>query len=253
MSRVTIITATTGKKELRNCIESVVTQNFNGYIQHLIFADGRHAYDQIKNLIFPVDTNNDYTKYNRTVIKLPYSVGNNRWNGHRMYGAGTFLADEESEFVMFLDDDNTIDPDHIQNCVDVVKSGMHWAYSLRKIVSVEGTFLCNDDCESLGKWASVCHPQDYFIDVNCYFLPRMIAVAMVPIWYCKFREPGQPEIDRKISQFLRTNFPLFECTYKYSVNYAVASNSQLSVKADFFINGNAEMVRRYMGQLPWKK
>jgi len=24
---------------------------------------------------------------------LPYSIGKDRWNGHRIYGAGTYIAD----------------------------------------------------------------------------------------------------------------------------------------------------------------
>jgi glycosyltransferase involved in cell wall biosynthesis len=246
MSKVTIITASTGKPELLRCINSVKNQTFTD-VQHLVFADGPDAEYKISSMgVSDVD-----------VISLPYPTGNNRWNGHRMYGAGTYLANDTSEYVMFLDDDNYIDPDHIQNCLDVIpgKSAyrIDWAYSLRKIVTVSGDYICNDDCESLGKWASVCHYQDFFIDVNCYFLPRAIAIQMSPVWYCKFREPGQPEIDRKMAAFLMNNYPRFDCTYKYSVNYAVASNSQLSVKPEFFLQGNKIMLDKYQGNLPWAK
>ena len=73
---------------------------------------------------------------------------------------------------------------------------------------------------------------------------------MAPLWYCKFREPGQPEIDRKMIAWLRHYFPKYECTYKYTVNYAVAS-SGLSVTPEFFERGNAEMLKRYNGEGPW--
>lgn len=242
--KVSVITASTGRKELARCITSVERQVGDFEIQHLIFADGVLASDNIQKIreeIHPIFVD---------VIDLPYQVGNNRWNGHKMYGAGCYLA--EGDYVMFLDDDNTIDDHHIQSCLSVIEKGNEWAYALRKIVSTpHGDFLCNDDCESLGKWASVINPNDYFIDVNCYFLPRMVAVAISPIWYCKFREPGQPEIDRKMCAALRHHFPKFDSNYKYTVNYAVASNSQLSVKPDFFMQGNAEMLRRYNGVLPW--
>ena len=45
---------------------------------------------------------------------------------------------------------------------------------MRNIVDGEHRFLCRDDCESLGKWPSVLHPEDLFIDVNCYFLPKLL-------------------------------------------------------------------------------
>src|ERR1700677_4473556 len=107
MSKVTIITASTGKPELLRCINSVKNQTFTD-VQHLVFADGPDAEYKISSMgVSDVD-----------VISLPYPTGNNRWNGHRMYGAGTYLANDTSEYVMFLDDDNYIDPDHIQNCLD---------------------------------------------------------------------------------------------------------------------------------------
>lgn len=240
---VTVITATTGRKELARCIESVTNQTYKN-VQHLVFIDGPTARQKINESI-GLTTYPD-VKY----VDLPYQTGNDRWNGHRMYGAGCYLA--EGEYLMFLDDDNYLDPEHVQQCINVMEKGFQWTYSLRKIVSVAGEYLCNDDCESLGLWASVIDPNDYFVDVNCYFLPRKIAVDISPVWYCRFREPGQPEIDRKICAILRQHFWRYECTREYSVNYAVASNSQLSVKPEFFVNGNAEMLRRYKGKLPWQ-
>jgi hypothetical protein len=242
--KVTVVTASTGRKELARCIDSVGKQVGYFDIQHLIFLDGPEAIEKVEPwLSHPEGVD---------LIYLPYSVGKDRWNGHRMYGAGCYLA--EGDYIMFLDDDNTIDDHHIQSCLNVLEKGNQWAYSLRKIVSTpSGDFLCNDDCESLGKWASVLNPSDFFVDVNCYFLPRNVAVAISPIWYCKFREPGQPEIDRKMCAALRHHFPKFDCNYQYSVNYAVASNTALSVKPDFFMQGNAEMLRRYNGDLPWQK
>jgi len=43
-----------------------------------------------------------------------------------------------------------------------------------------------------------------FIHVNCYFLPKLLAVQMMisPLWYPKIREPGKPEVDRVISRTL---------------------------------------------------
>lgn len=244
---VTVITATTGKPSLRKCVESVKKQTY-GNVQHLIFVDGEEATERLENDFLTMAAIRDAKC---EVVNLPYSIGKDRWNGHRMYGAGTYIAD--GDFVTFLDDDNTLDPEHIQNCYYAYTSNpaaIKWSYSLRKIVNVEGDFLCNDDCESLGNWASVCGATDFFIDVNCYFLPKTLAIYVTPIWYRKFREPGQPEVDRMLCANLRNIVPGI-CTKQYSVNYAVASNAALSVKPEFFVNGNAEMRRRYGGALPW--
>jgi hypothetical protein len=248
---VSVVTGSIGRPSLTKCIESVANQTYKN-IQHLVFCDGPdHAsnFHGIVNRL--IDSNSIKFEHRLDIIDLPYAIGNNRWNAHRQLGAGTYIAD--GDYVIYLDDDNTLDPDHIQQCMDVIQAGAQWSYTLRKIVNVNGDFLCNDDCESLGKWPSVLDPQDFFIDVNCYCLPKLLAIQITPIWYRKFREPGQPEVDRVLCHALRQIAPNFECTYKYSVNYAVASNSDLSVKPDFFQYGNDEMEKRYQGMLPWKK
>jgi glycosyltransferase involved in cell wall biosynthesis len=245
---VTVVTATTGGSSLVECLRSVQNQNYPN-IQHLVMIDGPersvNAYKHIEDSgVISSDG------YRLDVIDLPYSVGKDRWNGHRIYGSGCYIAD--GDFLLFLDDDNTIDNTHVSDCISLIEKGFHWTYSLRKIVDRNGDFLCNDDCESLGKWPSILHPEDYFIDVNCYFLPKLMAVNLSPIWHRKFREPGQPEVDRVLCAALREHFPNFACTNKYSVNYKVG-NTGNSVQDSFFVRGNAEMLKRYNGDLPWKK
>ncbi|MDM0113832.1 glycosyltransferase family A protein [Variovorax sp. J22R133] len=238
---VTVITAHGGHRLLRRCVESVRDQTY-GNVQHLVVADGPERWDSANAVIDAVQG------HKVSLLQLPYSIGKDRWCGHRIYGACTFIA--EGEFVMFLDDDNYLEPGHIQACLDTLRRGNNWCFALRNIVDTEHRFICQDNCESLGKWPSVLHPEDYFVDVNCYFLPRLLAVRITPLWYRKFREAGQPEVDRVIAASLRQIAPDFDCTYRYSVNY-LAGNSPNSVKPEFFLRGNEEMLRRYGGQLPW--
>ena len=247
-NKVTVITATAGNPAVVNAIDSVRKQTHKN-VQHLLVVDGLEAWEKVEPLFekseFPCDN-----PLEESVVVLPYSIGKDRWNAHRIYGGFNFVA--EGDFVMYLDDDNTIDPEHIEECLGVISAGNTWAYSLRKITDKEGNFLCRDDCESLGKWPSVLHPQDYFVDVNCYFLPKMLGVHIAPLWHRKFREPGQPEVDRVLCQALRQIAPEYDCTYGYTVNYT-AGNSENSVQPEFFKKGNADMYIRYNGELPWHK
>ena len=247
--KVTVITASTGNPILRRTVESVVAQTHSN-VQHLIFADGPERWSDVDKQI-PVGRMGfiDQRKRSINVVKLPYSIGKDRWNGHRMYAAGSFIA--EGEYIMFLDDDNTIAETHIEDCLKVIEAGNQWAFSFRNITDKAGNVLCEDNCESLGKWASVLHPEDLFIDVNCFFLPRLLAVQITPLWFRKFREPGQPEIDRVLSHAMRQIAPKYDTTYKYTVNYTVG-NTENSVQKEFFDRGNAEMLKRYGGNLPWK-
>ena len=246
--KVTVITATTGNPILRRNIESVANQDYPD-VQHLIFVDGdRPEANAIIADMWDYAWIADERQPN--VIQLPYSVGKDRWNGHRMYAAGPFLA--EGQYVMWLDDDNTIEKDHISSLMETIQSkGLDWAYSFRNITDAKGNFLCKDDCESLGKWASVMHEKDFFVDVNCYLVPTKLAVFLGPAWYRRFREPGQPEVDRVLSATLMANGLKFDTTYRYTVNYTVG-NTKNSVQKEFFDKGNAEMRRRYPDGLPWK-
>lgn len=241
---VSVITATTGNQYLSECIESVANQTYDN-IQHLIFVDGEERHNDALAQI------GKYKHKNLEVILLPYPVGDNRFNGHRMYAAGSYLC--KGEWMMWLDDDNTIDPEHIESQYkNVTEKPNFWGYSLRKIIDKKGDYVAHDDCESLGQWPTILHPNDYFVDVNCYFLPRNIAIQMSPIWYRQFRTPGQMEIDRAMYMFLSNNFKDFDSTYEYTVNYRTG-NTERSVKSEFFLRGNQAMLQQRNGELPWKK
>jgi len=235
---VTVITPTTGNQVVRKAIESVKNQTYDN-IQHLVVTDG--PYGAAKIIL------DDYPEVDK--IKLPYSTGKDQYNGHRIYGAMTYIA--RGDFLCFLDEDNWYEPNHIEELVKVIEKGNKWAYTLRKIVSQEGEYICNDDCESLGKWTSVIN--DQFIDVNCYMIPRIAALGFSPYWYRRARHPQeQPEVDRILSPFMMQNFKEFDCTYDYTVNYRVASRAD-SVQASFFQKGNELMLKQYNGKLPWQQ
>lgn len=246
MAKVTVVTATTGNPIVKRNIESVARQTFAD-IQHLLIVDGPEHTQKVVDIEHQLHINDMHNLYIHT---MPHSTGKNRWNGHRIYGASTYIVD--SEYIMYLDEDNVLEPTHVEDCLKVIEAGNQWAFSLRNIVDSAGTHLCRDDCESLGLWPSVMDPRDYFVDVNCYFLPVSLAIQISPVWYRKAREPGVMEVDRAMCHILRQIAPKYDSTYKYTVNYTVANNP-LSVQPEFFVRGNAEMLRRFNGKLPWSK
>src|SRR5262249_1843988 len=182
------------------------------------------------------------------LIDLPYPTGKDGFNGHRIYGGSTFLG--RGDFFCFLDEDNWFDPDHVAALLDVIQRGFSWAFSFRKIVDGDGTFICNDDCESLGKWPTILAQQDFLVDTSCYFLPRLIAVQSSPIWYRRFRDPPNPDPDRALVEWLRKNTFNHDTSGRYSLNYRVGSTAN-SVQRDFFVQGNRRMLEKHQGKLPW--
>jgi hypothetical protein len=218
-------------------------------VQHLLVVDGPDHTKKVDDEIKHLAINGNHNLSHLDVLWMPYSIGKDRWNGHRIYAAGAFQA--EGEFVIWLDDDNSLEPTHIEDCLKVIQAGNDWAYSFRNIVDKDHKFIEQDNCESLGKWASVLGENDFFIDVNCYFVPTRLAIHLGPAWYRKFREPNMPEVDRVLAHTLMNNNLKFDTTYNYTVNYTVG-NTPNSVQPEFFEKGNAEMRRRFPDGLPWK-
>lgn len=249
--KVSVITPTTGNPFLKECIESVRNQTYKN-IEHIVVVDGKSRWEQAEKVLFEAAFPRGESSSDRLLV-LPYPTGTDRYNGHRVYGGTTYFAD--GDYHLWLDDDNMLEPNHIESLVKLVQEkNLDWAYSLRKIIDKDGNVLCLDDCESLGMWASILHPEDYFVDVNCYFVKKQVAVGITPVWYRKFREPGQMEIDRAIASVLmhQNNKLKFDCTRDYTVRYRVG-NTGLSVQAEFFLKGNEAMLQRHNNKLPWKK
>ena len=247
--KVTVITPTIGKPHLKDCIESVRAQTYKN-VEHMVVVDGEERWKDAEPVLlsaaFPRGKPNEH------VVVLPYATGTDRYNGHRVYGAATYFAD--GDYHIWLDDDNMLEPTHIESLVNLVnEKKLDWAFSLRKIVDKDGHYLCHDDCESLGMWPSILHSNDYFVDVNCFFIKKQVAVGLSPVWYRKFREPGQLEIDRALSAVLMSpqNKLKYDCTRDYTVKYRVG-NTTLSVQKEFFVTGNQRMMEKYKGALPWK-
>ena len=240
MNKVTVITATTGSEYLRDNIRSVASQTYHD-VQHLVVVDGEHHLDKVAQIL-------QQEKNNVDLVVLPYATGIDQYNGHKIYGAFTHIA--KGDYICYLDEDNWLEPDHVESLMETVGDNQ-WAATLRKIVDHDGKFICNDDCESLCNWESVI--RDYFVDVNCFFFSKPLALQLSPIWYRRARHPDdQPEVDRALTNALKDNKIECNVTGMYSVNYR-AGNRADSVQAQFFKQGNEIMKQRYNGDYPWRK
>ena len=239
--KVTIITPTTGSNYLDINLNSVSKQTYDN-IDHLVVVDGPNYWDKANNVL------NNYE--DKTVMYLQENTGADQYNGHRIYGAMPYLVN--SDYVIFLDEDNYIEPTHIESLVKVAENN-DWAFSLRQIVDKEGKYICNDDCENLGKWPTCLSEKELFVDVGAYFLPTKIAVQVSPIWYRRARHPDeQPEVDRLLMQVLLDYGFSYDTNGEYTLNYRVGNRTD-SVQADFFLWGNSKMQQKYNGNFPWRK
>lgn len=235
----TVILPTTGAPELRQSLESVLDQSYP--TQCYVVVDGPQFHGRSKVILDEYRGNK-----NLQICYLPENVGANGFYGHRIYAGFTHLVN--TDYVLYLDQDNWFDSDHVEQCVSTLNSGykesIQWCYSLRKIIDTDGTFICNDDCESLGKWRNW---QDYnHIDTNCYCIRTEIAQRVASVWHGGW---GQ---DRAFYSVLQQHFNNYTCTGKYTTNYRLGGNAG-SVRKDFFLTGNELQQEQYKGVYPWQR
>lgn len=238
MMKVSVVTPTIGTKHLIKCLESVKNQTYKD-ITHYIFIDGKEyessAYSEILNC----------NRSNIKTIRLEENVGKG-WYGHRVYAACSFLVN--GDIVIYLDEDNWIEETHVENLVNTItKNNLQWAYSLRKIYDKNGEYICEDNCESLGKWPVYFNDDIFHIDTSSFAIRRNVAVHIGHAWY------GQWGADRQFFNALKTHFTKFDCTNKHTLCYRLDGNPN-SVKPEFFKEGNAIMSAKYNGnEYPWKQ
>ena len=231
--KVAVVTPTIGAETLAQCIESVQNQTYQD-LTHYVFFDGE---EYEKHIWYQLD---DASKVK--TIRLEENVGKG-WYGHRVYAACSFLVNADA--ICYLDEDNWFEPNHVQKLVEVLEDGNHWAYSLRKIYNKEGEFICEDNCESLGKWPVYFNDEVFHIDTSSFIVRRNVATSIGHAWY------GQWGADRQFFSNLKKVYSKFDCSNEYSLCYRLDGNPK-SVNKEFFEKGNMIQQEKYHTEFPWK-
>jgi len=233
----TVIIPTTGADTVYEAIDSVLEQSYKDTTCYVVI-DGKENYNKCSAQLLRRYQGNPKLE----VCTLPLNVGAKGFYGHRVYAAFTHLIN--SEYVLYLDQDNWFYNKHIEYCVNTIeKRSLDWCYSLRQIHDRNGEFSAFDDCESLGKWPT--YHGVHHIDTNCYCLKTKTAIQLAQVWHGGW---GQ---DRVFLQAISQYFPKFDCSNEYSVHYRLDGNKG-SVTKEFFENGNGVMFKKYNGVYPWR-
>lgn len=230
-----VVIPTTGAPTLRRALESVSAQT-HGNLTCLVVVDGPQFQQRSLDIIsdFP----------NTKCMVLPWNVGANGWYGHRVYFMSAPLMEQDYWFA--LDQDNWFEPHHVGSMVAACESnGWHWCHSLRRIHHSDGTYVCDDDCESLGRYPIYLSNDHHLVDTSTYCIRRDVIVAMSPAWYSGWGG------DRRFYSAISQHFPNFGCTGKATVCYRLDGNPG-SVNAEFFMHGNEVMRQRHPDGYPWR-
>ena len=237
---VTVITPTIGSPKLLDAITSVLNQTYK--CNHVIVADGKEYTQKVLDIIDPRLVN---------IVSSPENTGKTGGDfyGHRIYAAYPHLIN--SDYILFLDEDNWYEPNHVETLIDTIESkNLDFAYSLRKIFDVNGNYVCEDNCESLGKWEIFLsrkspHGNHYLIDTSSYCFRREFIQKTCHIWHHGWGG------DRLYLANVRDHSK-FDTTGRYTLNYRLDGNPS-SVKPEFFIEGNKTQEAYYGGKFPWRK
>jgi glycosyltransferase involved in cell wall biosynthesis len=222
--RIMVITPTTGKESVLKAIESVANQTVK--TEHLIVCDG---YDAFEKQHFVENTH----------IVLPENVGGNGWYGHRVYAAMPLMVN--ADYILFLDEDNWFEPNHVATLLHKIKSkDLMWAHSLRRIINERDEYVCDDDCEALGRYPTFYDHNVSFVDTNCYCFRREFLVGVAHHFY------GRWGADRQFYAAVSKSLPSFGCTGEATVNYRAPERL-----IPMFEEGNAVMKKAYVN-LPWR-
>lgn len=238
---VTVITPTVGSPKLVDAIRSVENQTYPN-VKHLVVIDGSEYW--ASTLEISAVSNEKSRVYFTTT---PENTGANGFNGQRIYASYPHLVN--SDYIFFLDQDNWYEPDHVETLVDLMENErLDWAYSLRKIYSVNKEFVSNDNSESLGKWPIYFtdeNPQ-YLIDTSAFAFTRSFIQRTCHLWHS-----GPWGEDRRYLAAVRDH-SRWDTTGKYTMCYRLGGNAN-SVTHDFFVKGNEVMKKKYNNVFPWSK
>lgn len=234
MKSATVVIPTIGSPTLDKAIASVVNQ-MHPNVKCWVVIDGP---EYVANTLAITQ------KYPQIeIMAIPENTGANGFYGHRIYAAAGFLVN--TDYVLFLDQDNWMQPEHVATLVDnCERKQLDWSYSLRSIHDREGTYLLDDNCESLGKWPIYLSDQHNLVDTSCYCVRREVITKISGAWYAGWG--GDRQFYQAISQY----FPNFGTTGRHSLCYRLDGNPG-SVNQEFFAQGNQIMTARYPQGFPW--
>lgn len=237
-----VITPTTGSDELYDALVSVHNQTYND-VEHLIVVDGEQFKENTNKVL-----NKFYDKYGHSKVKkivLPYNTGGNGFYGHRVMAGFSHLVNHD--YILFLDQDNFYKEDHVESLVNEIdKYKFEWAYSLRTIVDKEMKHICEDNCESLGRWSAWVDSNAFLIDTSSYCFTRQFIRTYGHIW-----DHGWGA-DRRFYTIIKDHVKHnnYGCTGKHTLNYRLGGNDG-SVQSEFFVEGNKHTTARYGDRFPW--
>jgi hypothetical protein len=121
--RSVVLIPATGAATLRQAVQSVNTQG--APTRAYVVCDGQAHQQAVQAQLQGLQA---------TLCVLPLNVGAGGFYGHRVYAAFAHLVLEDH--VLFLDQDNWFEPDHVERCLArMTQRGLHWGWGQDRVFS----------------------------------------------------------------------------------------------------------------------
>ena len=234
--KVLVITPTIGHEKLGEAVSSVAAQQTLHQIDHLLVIDGPEYVESV----------NQQARGYKTAI-LPYNVGKEGFYGHRAYAAMSHLIPSEYDYVLFLDEDNWFEPEHVEICVKTAHdSNLAFSYALRSFYTYDGDFFAEDNCSSLGKWKLWDSGGHHLVDTNAYCFRRDFIEKYGHLWHARFGA------DRQFYNLV-SSMAKHECTGQRTVAYRLAlpTAGKYEEELRFITENNRLAEQKYPHGYPW--
>jgi len=255
--KVLIVTPTVGSSELVDALISVRAQVFRELedveVRHIIMVDGAEYRNKVVDALHIAEETyrQPSMSLETRMVVWPYNTGGQGFYGHKLYAAASQLVTPDIDWVLFLDQDNWYEPNHVESVVlKASLGGLDFSFSLRKFYTHDGKFYANDNCASLGPWTA-WEPEmggHRLVDTGCYCFRGSYITEKGHIW----NMPWGADIKFFESVMATARYGTTgERTFCYRMGSP--ENPKAADELEFINKWNAYAKQRFDGNYPWER
>ncbi len=236
---VTVITSSIGRVQLAKCMDSVQKQTHPCH--HKIFINGRKWWeDAFKSVPLNCAPSQEVIWLESETGEVGVGPGANGVHAAAAWLVGTDL-------ICFLSDDDWYEPNHVESLVKLIEeNNLDWAYSLRKLVNLEGDIIAEDNFNSLGHWPCVYDDNSYLVDNSCFMVKTPLARHYGALWMVPVIQ------DRAFLAGLKQAPVSYGTTGLSTVNYRCGTGTGVTDPA-WYKEWNDKSKLRYPNGFPWRR
>ncbi len=220
-------------------------------VRHVLMVDGAEFEQKVVDALTVAEETyrQPSMSLDQKVVVWPYNTGGQGFYGHKLYAAASMLVTPDIDWVLFLDQDNWYEPNHIESLVlKGVKDDLDYSYCLRKFYTWDGKYFSDDNCASLGKYKIWDNGGHYLIDTGCYCFRGSYISKWGHLWNMRWgADINFIEATMATARFSGTALRTF--CYRLGRPDAAKYEEEMA----FIAESNKYSAAKYQGNYPWER